>query len=140
MKLEVNKQYLDRRGNKWTIDYVGQKLAIGHNETGDVRTWCNDGKWAREYTLPADLIAEYTEPEFVPWETPQEVPANAWFRNQADRFRWFRISVVFHNESEDAWKIYFSGGQSFELVELRHCFEHSLDNGNTWLPCGKEKK
>lgn len=140
MNLQVGKQYLDRRCYEWTIDYVGKNMASGHNAEKAVRMWFIDGTVLVNCPSCNDLISEYTEPEFVPWETPQEIPALAWFRNQADRSRWLHISTVLHNESEDAWKIYFNGGQSFELVELRHCFEHSLDNGVTWLPCGKEKK
>ena len=140
MKLQVGKQYLDRRGDKWTIDYVGREFAPGHNVTGDVRTWCDDGKWARGSILPEDLISEYTEPEFVPWETPQEVPARAWFRRKDRPNDWVQVYQITRKKESEDMIINPATLCPVSQIELLRDFEHSLDNGVTWLPCGKGKK
>lgn len=140
MKLEAGKQYLDRKGNKWTIDYVGKHWASGHDADCDILMWRIDGMWNPTGEAPEDLISEYTEPTLVPWESPQEVPARAWFRRKAYPNDWVQAyQILVPKESKDMITSLSSIGQVLPIELLRE-FEHSLDNGVTWLQCGKEKK
>jgi len=59
-------------------------------------------------------------PTFRPW-TADEVPLGAWMRMKSDREYRFLIS---NTES--------FGGREHWLKD----FEHSIDGGKTWLPCG----
>lgn len=140
MKLQAGKQYINRVGNKWTIDYVGKYWASGHDADCEILMWRIDGMWNPTGEASEDLIAEYTEPEFVPWESPQEVPTRAWFRRKDRPNDWVQVyQITTKKESEDM-VISLATLYPVSRIELLRDFEHSLDNGVTWLPCGKEKK
>lgn len=140
MKLEVNKQYLDRIGVKWIIDYVGKHWASGHDADCEVRMWRIDGTWNATGEASKDLISEYTEPEFVPWETPQEVPARAWFRRKNHPNDWVQVYQITRKKESEDIIINPATLCPVSQIELLRDFEHSIDNGVTWLPCGKGKK
>ena len=75
----------------------------------------------------------------VPW-TKDTVPREAWFRERTKRFNELRIIAITENfigfSSPGTLKDNLSLGYTLITRE----FEHSLDGGKTWLPCGTWKE
>ena len=187
MKLTPGKWYLARNGERWHVDWVGERNANAHAENGDARLYYPNGTWGNTSPSahPLDLISEYTpppvegsyewamalpegtrirwcswlageyvtrtkdgwktsrsslcipgeiskdeksgwlpcEPKLRPWKA-EEVPLGAWQKRKSEHDHWWVIvDTTFPNTRKD-W-----------LAN----FEHSLDKGATWFPCGMEE-
>lgn len=85
-------------------------------------------------------IKPKTEPEqpttLRPWKSIAEVPIRAWFKHPRSK-EWHRVfSVDSHS------KTIFLHCYGYMRIErfLPDGWEHSLDNGRTWLPCGMKEE
>jgi hypothetical protein len=80
--------------------------------------------------IPVDRWRIKPEPNLRPWK-PEEVPVGAMVRNIGTRSRYLITEWCCARPSEIVISccVY-----SFETM-LRS-YEHSLDHGKTWLPCG----
>ena len=79
---------------------------------------------------PASEYRIKPEPKLRAWK-PEEVPLGAIARSKRNSFRML-IAYVHPNGSVGS-----TLGQD-RLEEFLNEYEHSLDNGKTWLPCGVE--
>ena len=76
-------------------------------------------------------------PTLRPWR-PEEVPVGALLRHRTVTF--VRSTVTMILSVRGAW-IGFVCAETFKLIDMlceninKH-YEHSLDHGRTWLPCG----
>lgn len=175
-----------RDGSKWHVDWAGNAMAVGHDDTEVCRVWRLNGimttgnfdkdlispwaepkegsvEWANSLpvgtkvrwrtwlsgryvtrtkcgwtrpqikgvslAVPGELLGErepgwrlYTEPKLRPWE-PEEVPLGAWMRHKQSLRRYLIISDGLEEGHADWLSNY----------------EHSIDGGKTWLPCGVEE-
>lgn len=96
------------------------------------------GEWitlTRDSLLKAtDIIRRKPEPKLRPWK-PEEVPWGAAFHKKKEAIgRYFFIIETYM--SGDCFYVIFHGNDQRHTLELRDNWEHSLDNGKTWLPCG----
>jgi hypothetical protein len=123
MKLSQAKEYLP------IIQAAAEGKTVQSFDEGIWRDWpLEEDCW---FMSPASLYRVKPEPRLRPWK-PEEVPVGALLRLTAktcDRF----LIVGF-----DLGRIKY--GQWHDLPDemLRH-YEHSLDGGNTWKPCGVEE-
>lgn len=83
------------------------------------------------------LAPEPPAKRYRPW-TPKEVPVGRLFRKKG----FAGVSVILSNgASKESGVSYVSSDN--QLVKVRYqdalgFYEHSLDHGKTWLPCGVE--
>lgn len=68
----------------------------------------------------------------IPW-TKDTVPREAWIRWKLDTAIDFRILSI-------GVKHFKIGHTIYKYTAALEEFEHSLDNGHTWLPCGTWKE
>lgn len=69
------------------------------------------------------------------WEV-EEVPIGCIIRSKkrADEFNEFMLVSMVVGRTQN--NVYVGHGSCFSLMELYDRYEHSIDNGKTWLPCG----
>lgn len=78
------------------------------------------------------------EPKLRPWK-PEEVQLDAWYRKRNDG-EWGRVSSTFISSGTRYIRL-FTGmvGMTYHCPELLTDFEHSIDGGKTFHPCGVEE-
>ena len=79
------------------------------------------------------LAPETPAKKLRPW-TPEEVPVGVKIRER-ECDGWFTPTCAGAGEIE---AIVDGAIETVKLTELADDYEHSLDNGKTWLPCGVE--
>lgn len=91
----------------------------------------SDGLWitARPYWSSFYEYRIKPEPHYRPWK-PEEVPVGARIRIKETSF----YSIIASCADNSVW-IPQSGYYLAQTLSLDK-FEHSLDHGKTWLPCG----
>lgn len=72
---------------------------------------------------------------YRPWKV-EEIPIGCIVRSKkrADEFNEFMLVEMVVGRTET--NVYIGHGNSLKLIELFDRYEHSIDNGKTWLPCG----
>jgi len=70
----------------------------------------------------------YTEPTYRPWRT-DEVPLGAWMREKNGGLPSLIVGVTSTNLGR-------GHGDWINFPYSMEHYEHSTDNGRTWLPCG----
>lgn len=104
---------------------------------GTLEQFCVDGEWRPAIIVPSSLSdpASYRirpQPKLRPWK-PEEVPVGAQLRARLSRARSLIVGV-------DSRQLYCGTPPTFCPLEMAfENFEHSLDGGKTWLPCGVEE-
>ena len=132
MKLTIG-WWRARDGSKWHVDWVGDRLAVGHISSGlSVGKW-SDAGFVGAADSPYDLLAPWTEPKLRPWKR-EEVPLGAWIRNKRDHKLMMAAMAIGNNgiSLSDMGLHHFI--HEFKL--LCDAYEHSIDGGKTWHPCG----
>jgi hypothetical protein len=84
------------------------------------------------FTDPIECYRIKPEPKLRPWR-PEEVPLGAWFRMCEGGWRLGMVAVA-HSAVVIGVTATRQEAVSFEV--LRDQYEHSIDGGKTWLPCG----
>lgn len=79
------------------------------------------------------LAPEPQPKKFRPW-TPEEVPVGVKIRER-ECDGWFTPTCAGAGEIE---AIVDGAIETVKLTELADDYEHSIDGGKTWLPCGVE--
>lgn len=91
--------------------------------------WDPNGRNNKTTDSDYDIIAEWPEPKLRPWNL-EEVPLGAWMREK-------RIgslpSLIVALTDNSLWR---GHGDRIDLDYAAKHYEHSTDNGKTWLPCG----
>jgi hypothetical protein len=72
------------------------------------------------------------EPNLRPWK-PEEVPLGALIRSKQEAKSQVRWLIVGHDHADVAIS---NNGCSRTFAYCLDAWEHSTDNGKTWLPCG----
>lgn len=70
-------------------------------------------------------------PKLRPWKA-EEVPVGALIRFK--RESW--VSIIVGRNNRELSVPLFNNGHTTHNFDSLQDFEHSLDNGKTWLPCG----
>ena len=137
MKLTVG-WWKARDGSKWHVDWVGDRLAVGHIPSGlSVGKW-SDAGFVGAADSPYDLLAPWTEAKLRPWNS-EEVP-DCWLMHK--RQSRVRYKPIFVNEARVLVACINKGCsqetslQSDTFENLFKNYEHSIDGGKTWHPCG----
>lgn len=97
----------------------------------DLDNWndCGEPVWCT-------LLRYRIKPElpYRPWK-PEEVPVWAVYRHKMD-------NRIYYPSVQGPLGVSFGNGSSgyFDCESLRLVWEHSLDHGKTWLPCGVLEK
>jgi hypothetical protein len=81
------------------------------------------------------MLLMRVEPTIRPWKDLSEVPLDAWFRLKGGN-SVRKISEVELRTTVRPIELF---GSWHGLDGVFRCFEHSLDNGKTWLTCGLEE-
>lgn len=91
-----------------------------------------------EYSTFSHSASDYRikpEPKLRPWR-PEEVPVRALARSKARASEvnaWMIVEVIVGISQTN---IYLGHGHCYSPEELSARYEHSLDHGKTWQPCG----
>lgn len=77
-------------------------------------------------------------PTYRPWKDASEVEFEALFRSKADHRdrHWDFIMTYYESANTFYLKFYSIVFYDIHAAELLENFEHSLDHGQTWKPCG----
>lgn len=78
------------------------------------------------------------EPVYRPW-TADEVPLGAQFRTKLVQFRGMAYGIITYADDGGIPIHYGNGTRWVGFKETLEKYEHSLDCGKTWLPCGVEE-
>ena len=132
MKLEIGKFYKTRGGHKvriYATDGADNKIhgAILSRDGWRATNWQADGTYLINTDDAWDIIAEWKEPKLRPWR-PEEVPVGA--QVQMRGFRGIITGVGITHV--------VIGCHEWGLDALAEAV-YSLDDGETWLPCGVEE-
>lgn len=73
-------------------------------------------------------------PKLRPWR-PEEVPVGAWFKQVGSK-QWDQALTYYLSGDTAYLKFYSISSYDCNCSELHRLYEHSLDHGLTWLPCG----
>jgi hypothetical protein len=84
------------------------------------------------FSSKPELYQIKPEPKLRPWR-PEEVPLGAWFRMCEGGWRLGMVAVA-HSAVVIGVTATRQEAVSFEV--LRDQYEHSIDGGKTWHPCG----
>lgn len=133
MKIEAGKWYMTRAGNKAFVAFIhpGREedhcigYIVGNSGIG---IWCTNGKYAPNRDTSSDLVEEWKEPVLRPWKD-DEIPLGAWYRVKGQTLRKYFGTAVVEGEIS-------IGRTVLEVKELMEYYEHTLDNGKSWHPCG----
>jgi hypothetical protein len=72
------------------------------------------------------------EPKLRPWKS-EEVPVGALYKQRNNAHRGLIVGIVGNN-------VQLGNGSGYDLErDLLRDYQHSLDHGKTWLPCGVEE-
>lgn len=112
MNFQVNKKYIDRIGNVWTIGRIGHTVMRGVDcqqiDCGNM--WYLDGKcFSNGLPHDNDLISEYNESNELIWCFSPRNKSGIWAYGGSDsRKRPILMSVSHHTKVTDqvAWRCY----------------------------------
>lgn len=142
MTAQENKWRMGRRSYKYmTREDAGKWVPIiqAYSEGKEIQFRGMGGIWSTmNYLAFKEDVNEYRikpEPKLRPWK-PEESPLGMWLREKrrADSIHYLVLAV---NTINKGVRIYEDNKtRDIDMEQLLNRYEHSLDNGKTWLPCG----
>lgn len=137
MKLTVG-WWKARDGSKWHVDWVGNDIATGHDESEHLKSWDCDGRVSKSLERHyADLIAPWTDPKLRPWK-PEEVPLGIWVRNKSIPTVKMWVTAI----GPDHVCVVGPTGEPFRITFELLCNAYEYFVGGVvvaWKPCGVEE-
>lgn len=112
-------------------------FTIGWQHAGRLRLSWPDGTTGSVGKHAYDLLPWPEPPVIVPWETRADFPSGALFRTVIDPQWEFYMQEIYTCDFGSV--SVRCADSSIPIADMLHAYEHSLDNGKTWLPCGKMK-
>lgn len=131
MKLSQAKEYLP------FVQAAAEGKTIQYKNKGQ-DTWLN---WDNHWDVCTNGLFSYELrikplPTYRPWK-PEEVPVGCWYRSK-NTIGY--ISMILTNGKDSGYCIVsdfiINNSYVYSHEELFNSFEHSINNGKTWLPCG----
>ncbi len=115
-------------------DYLPLVQALAEGKTiqwmpGDSAMCKWEDRVEMDFSQPPFAYRIKPEPKLRPWR-PEEVPVGALLKNKTNRDRTMIVGI-----SVDTIYMFNESRRDY-IHKLFTYWEHSLDNGKTWLPCG----